>query len=258
LVITSHTYRWINEPWNLGQEDLALIEAVIKHSPSYFVPRATLARAAVNTGHPLAAKYIAHAALSVPDRKWLQDYISLSKPEEELSETLVELPPQTAPILAEDLSAAVNMLNSPLEASEQSTDQLLGLSPNTPVYDIENIFGPPAIDYQEKIEVITHTRSFSSWLSHSQTAPTDIDVIDAFLSGSQEQATRKTVPHEIIQKSIIDQTDYVTETLARVHAMQRNFTKAIEIYEQLSLKIPEKSGYFATQIKILRDNIKDN
>ena len=41
----------------------------------------------------------------------------------------------------------------------------------------------------------------------------------------------------------------MTETLARIYLEQKQYTKAIKSYEILSLKYPEKSGFFADQIK---------
>ena len=51
--------------------------------------------------------------------------------------------------------------------------------------------------------------------------------------------------------------DFVTETLASIFAKQGYNKKAIQIFEKLSLKYPEKSTYFAAQIekiKILMNN----
>jgi hypothetical protein len=41
----------------------------------------------------------------------------------------------------------------------------------------------------------------------------------------------------------------MTETLAKLYLSQKNYEKAIQSYKILSLKFPEKNGYFADQIK---------
>ena len=41
----------------------------------------------------------------------------------------------------------------------------------------------------------------------------------------------------------------ITETLAKVYLEQKKFENAIQAYRILSLKYPEKSGFFADQIK---------
>ena len=44
----------------------------------------------------------------------------------------------------------------------------------------------------------------------------------------------------------------MTETLARIYVEQKNYEKAIQSYKILSLKYPEKSGFFADQIKAIK------
>ena len=45
----------------------------------------------------------------------------------------------------------------------------------------------------------------------------------------------------------------MTETLARIYLEQKNYDKAIQSYKILSLKYPEKSSFFADQIKAVQE-----
>jgi hypothetical protein len=51
---------------------------------------------------------------------------------------------------------------------------------------------------------------------------------------------------------------YFTETLARIHIKQGNYSKALEIIQQLSLDNPKKNVYFADQIRFLEKLIINN
>jgi hypothetical protein len=62
---------------------------------------------------------------------------------------------------------------------------------------------------------------------------------------------------DISQDSIKEDSNLLSETLIKVYIKQGLFDKAIESYKKLSLKYPEKSTYFASQIKILEDKINN-
>jgi len=53
----------------------------------------------------------------------------------------------------------------------------------------------------------------------------------------------------IIEKSVTENDELVTDTLAGIYLQQKNYDKALTAYKKLSLKYPEKSIYFATQIE---------
>ena len=51
---------------------------------------------------------------------------------------------------------------------------------------------------------------------------------------------------------------YFTETFARIYIKQGNYSKALEIIQQLSLDNPKKNIYFADQIRFLQKLIINN
>lgn len=65
-------------------------------------------------------------------------------------------------------------------------------------------------------------------------------------------------PVKTAQQSVEDQESLVTETLAKIHLLQKNYSKAIETYKRLILVYPEKKIYFATQIEKIREEMTDS
>ena len=65
-------------------------------------------------------------------------------------------------------------------------------------------------------------------------------------------------PEVDIKSSVkLDKKELMTETLARVYLEQGKYKKAIQAYRILSLKYPEKSGFFADQIKAVEQLRQD-
>jgi hypothetical protein len=65
------------------------------------------------------------------------------------------------------------------------------------------------------------------------------------------------VPEEVFKvaiASIHENDDNVSESLAKIKALQGHKDKAIEMYQKLSLKFPEKNSYFASKINELINN----
>jgi len=78
--------------------------------------------------------------------------------------------------------------------------------------------------------------------------------IEKFIS---EEPTVKLEKHtvdnrDLAEESVQDRYDIVSETLAQIYEKQGNKLKAIEIFNQLIIKYPEKSSYFANQIERLQ------
>jgi len=84
-------------------------------------------------------------------------------------------------------------------------------------------------------------------------------IIDKFISDNPKiKPVSKNAPKPKLVNNDSDISDsLMTETLARIYLEQKNYDKAIQSYKILSLKYPEKSSFFAHQIKLVKE-LKDN
>jgi tetratricopeptide (TPR) repeat protein len=188
-------------------------------------------------------------------------------------ETKPSIPKLEQSILASIQEAEQNF---GIETEKQPKNEIKPESP-LPISEIErlDIGHPLAFSKEEK-------HSFQEWLKIGKVVPINrandsenevttpeideekkkkIDLIDKFIETSPKIPP---VKHDAIQKAIIethkgDHSHIMTETLARVYLEQKKYLKAIQAYEILILKYPEKSSFFAdriTDIQILQQNNK--
>lgn len=88
--------------------------------------------------------------------------------------------------------------------------------------------------------------------------PKDAKIIDEFIQKAPQISAPR--PEQIdnenkAKKSAEDHNDLVSETLAKIYIEQMLYHKAIDTYEKLSLKFPEKSRYFADLIQSIKKKI---
>jgi len=86
------------------------------------------------------------------------------------------------------------------------------------------------------------------------------ELIDKFIASKAKiQPIKKDAPtYNIAKAQMIQPEALMTETLARIYVEQKNYSKAIQSYKILSLKYPEKSGFFADQIQAVKELQEQN
>ena len=135
------------------------------------------------------------------------------------------------------------------------------------LFDYINDIDSSKIDNKNEKEThktSTNKKSFSEWLSLSNVSPidrsnenvsksTDSAMINDFIEKNPKIGSFKT-SLDIKNDNLIfnEQETLMTETLAEIYLSQNNFDKAIQSYKILSLKYPEKSGFFADQINKIK------
>ncbi|MGA1978546.1 MAG: hypothetical protein ABSG89_11935 [Bacteroidales bacterium] len=96
--------------------------------------------------------------------------------------------------------------------------------------------------------------------SDSRVRQSQSELIDKFIIANpriESSKEKQDQPAEDISRPFTEDAEgFVTETLARIYISQGYYSKAMDIYEKLSLKFPEKSSYFASQIEKVKELIK--
>jgi tetratricopeptide (TPR) repeat protein len=177
-----------------------------------------------------------------------------------------------------------NKLEGTIKRSIQTVEEQVATAGTTPIsQEPQNIIE----ETEEKLNigkpldfVKSETHSFAEWLQLSKFAPINRDetpeeeqeahkiddhvskkmeLIDKFIETNPKISPVKNItPTPVnIERSTQDSSMLMTETLARVYLEQKKYSKAIQAYEILILKYPEKSVFFAdriSDIKIIQQN----
>ena len=119
----------------------------------------------------------------------------------------------------------------------------------------------------------SENHSFSEWLKLASAKPVEreelsseeqeeksrkFELIEEFISKNPRITPSKTAKKvNLAEDSLAAPEALMTETLARVYLEQKNYKKAIQAYKILILKNPEKSGFFADQIRAI-EKLQEN
>ncbi len=85
------------------------------------------------------------------------------------------------------------------------------------------------------------------------------ELIDKFIASKPKIIPKENpLKIDISESTKIDKKELMTVTLAKVYLEQKKYKKAIQAYKILSLKYPEKSGFFADRIKAVEKLQQEN
>jgi hypothetical protein len=143
----------------------------------------------------------------------------------------------------------LNLLTDKVEATESTSASVAEAQPLAmPLPPVGAFFEPDPL-------LLNH------WATHCPPAPalpSSLDLINNFLR-RQPRLTRPAMlppaasaQADLSVRSTRPESDLASESLARILVRQGKTARAIEIYEKLMVKQPEKMAYFAAQIQQLQ------
>lgn len=177
--------------------------------------------------------------------------------------------------LDEDLSLQIDSLDftlnpisnpTPSIASDIPIDTLLeenaDISIPSPTPDPEVHTPAPSPPHPTPF-VPTPKKAFSSWSKSAQSAYLQSSIqqllqdehLDPKKNKHLDSVDSKNEVNKKAWKSIVDGDSMASETWAQLLVAQKQYHKAIEVYERLMLLIPEKSYFFAAQIESIKNSL---
>ena len=229
--------------------DIHEMKSLLDRHPYSHVVRLAYLKSLHAIGDDRLGHALDEAAVHLPDRKVLYSYMEqLAEVEEAVveeagdpakmnheAETAIKDDPSKVlqrQYLTEAVQSSILM-----EVGEEDSDEKV----EGPGPEGVEVAGPPT----SFLDFIAGESSIRDVLVQNNT----FEVISRFLSNEKRDKTEFFDSGRMAKKSLDDSGGLVTDTLARIYINQGNLDKALEAYQQLILKYPEKSGYFAARIQ---------
>jgi hypothetical protein len=230
----------IDEKQSIGHLKTAELKAIIDKFPYFQAARALYLKGLKNQDSFKYNNELKTAAAYTTDRTVLFDFITSKK----------------FNIQKEGVRQQSREVKAP-EIVKREEEKLAesNLKPITKVKDKLEIGKPISFTNSEN-------HSFNQWLQLSTKKPIirkeiskkgslkKVDLIEKFIQSNPKiGAIPKDKSVSISVSKNKQDSSLMTETLAKVYLEQKKYENAIQAYRILSLKYPEKSGFFADQIK---------
>lgn len=254
--ITELTYL-LNKPEAVNEKQTLALEQVLQEYPFFQSAKALYLKGLYNQESFRYNYELKKTAALTQDRAILFDFIT-SKEFKTIQKSNIEE--------TEEMISNIDVNNIEIVSFENET-------PQTNISEIEEkleIGKPFHFENNEK-------HSFSEWLQITQISPIErqfdeleeknteekakkFDLIDKFIETNPKISPAKesaSAPSNIA-KSAEEPTHLMTETLAKIFLEQKKYQRAIQAYEILILKYPEKSSFFADQIENIKKIQQNN
>jgi len=275
-------HTWMATPSAMNAESIKQLREVVARYPYFSIAQQMLAKNLKQENYIDQLDQQHLAAICTPNRKVFYNYmhdlkfeVAAETSEETAQKTSAEKEDRTpVKIVANTVSEVDKAIPKKENIALSFPDDLI---PEPVIYQLVTADLP---DIQQKeTEVISEQiekeqaepteLNFSQWLEYTQSGKAkkqqekpvklkpnqgnklknDLQLIDSFLTERPKKRAEFFDPKKVADKSMEQDFTVISETLANIYAQQEKYELAIQAYEALSLKYPEKSVYFAARLK---------
>ncbi len=280
----------LSNPQKVNAENLKSLAEIIKEYPYFQSARALQLKGLKNQNSFLYNEALKITAAHTADRDILFEYITSEKfVQNEISKQIIlhEAEINEITVFSENVTEQLSReIDEQIKAELKKAEAILspdffGKKPvSTDVFEQPETSPEKILQLEKPLEFnVNDTHSFSEWLQLTKVKPIqrEVEKVENSLEKNSQhenpsvETNRKNQliekfilerpkirPSENISAALPDITPYskapdslMTETLAKVYLQQKNYKKAVQAYKILILKNPEKSGFFADQIRAI-------
>ncbi len=253
---TEDIYDWMANPENLIQADIDQLKDLVERYPYFQQTRLLYLKALYLAKHPDFEFEMKNSAAYVPDRVRFFYFLALKDNLwNEVFEQYAKEKSIAKPVTTAD---TVSMIDSFLQ---DYAPEILTQTPQLPTQKAARMAYAtqdyaallmsdddtlPETETSDVTAPLKHQSLIDSFISF---ADTEGAIRQQFAELNADEAKPENPVRE--ETTLLDEYDLLTESLAKIYIKQKRYYKAIEIIRKLSLKYPEKSVYFADQIRFL-------
>ncbi len=212
------------------------VESLIEQYPYFSTARVVYLKMLHDTGYPAYPEKLRQNTIFIPDHKQFYRYLN----------NLLSLESTSHEQVYQQEPVAIELLE---DREEEKKTRL-----SIPYYQLENEFP------EEKM--LSLDELANEWLTKKKQKEERRDtLIEKFIETEPSIAKftgESASSPEITATDTDSTTEFFSETLAKIYIRQQLYDKAIATYSKLSLKYPEKSVYFASQIEKIKENLNNN
>lgn len=266
----------------LHQEEISKLLILHESFPYFQIPKVLLAKHEFEHSGGKETHFLHWAAITSPDRVWLQSLVETKKPLEILERELIlkkqesesTSPEKISPLGSEGLLETGKSLLSnemtttnPQEITEEIKNPEETLNPTKVQIDTKEtetneqlLSKRKSLENDDGEELIENLRKMGEKEIIDEKQKEQIDLIEKFHNRDFKLASLKEMANfqkqeDLSKESTKINNEVISESFAILLINQGKKQKAIEIYRKLMVKFPEKSAYFTELLNTIEDKI---
>jgi tetratricopeptide (TPR) repeat protein len=240
---------YLENPALLNEKTLGELKEILEEFPYFQTAHLLYTRNLLNENNFRFANQLKVSAIHATDRTVLYHLLNPVRQLQKDSESLeIDIPAGHKEKETEEHPIIEAKTIRPVETSQD----VLNFEAGESAYRLEGVDAEPGKTLSQLVKEINEgAEKANSTVRMEQ----NVHLIDRFLKENPSLSNRGIgVPENRYNIADHDDTanendEFITETLARIYIKQGLYQKAIDAFQRLTLKYPEKSVYFARQIE---------